>query len=161
MDIYMKTFEARGKIKNIKDARNVAEKIGGIFKGYYRATDIIFKAKESDPEKGVIDLRIFKINNRQTKNYILTHKIAEWSDKTKTDKIIIKGKFDTMEEVLHFMIDRYGDVLKEDYKYSREIMRKLQKKFKLRYGSMRQGGVVCGAVMFGNVYYGEVRNKDR
>lgn len=118
----MKILEARGKIKDIKEARNVAEKIGGIFKGYYSAADIIFKAKETDPEKGkgVIDLRIFKINNRQTKNYIFTHKIAEWSDKTKTDKIIIKGKFDTMEEVLDFMIDHYGDVLKEDYKYSRE-----------------------------------------
>lgn len=116
----MKIFEARGKIKDIKDARNVAEKIGGISKGYYRAEDIIFEAKETDSEKGVIDLRIFKINNRQTKNYIFTHKIAEWSGKTKTDKIILKDKFDTMEEVLDFMIDHYGDVLKEDYKYSRE-----------------------------------------
>ena len=116
----MKILEARGKIKDIKDARNIAEKIGGIFKGSYCATDIIFKVKETDSEKGVIDLRIFKINNRQTKNYIFTHKIAEWSGKTKTDKIILKCKFDTMEEVLDFMIDHYGDVLKEDYKYSRE-----------------------------------------
>jgi adenylate cyclase class IV len=116
----MKIFEARGKISNIKNARNVAEKIGGIFKGYYSAEDVIFKAKKTDPEKGVIDLRIFKINNRQAKNYIFTHKIAEWSDKIKTDKILLKDRFDTMEEVLNFMIDHYGDVLKEDYKYSRE-----------------------------------------
>lgn len=116
----MKIFEARGKIKYIKDAINVAEKIGGIFKGSYSFTDIIFKAKKADSEKGVITLRIFKINNRQTKNYIFTHKIAEWSDKTKTDKIILKSKFDTMEEALDFMIDYYGDGLKEDYEYSRD-----------------------------------------
>lgn len=28
-------FETRCKIKDIRNARNVAEKIGGIFKGYY------------------------------------------------------------------------------------------------------------------------------
>lgn len=116
----MKILEARGKINNIKDARNMAEKIGGIFKGFYSATDIIFKTKKVDPEKGVITLRIFKINNRQTKNYIFIHKIAEWYGKTKTDKVILKERFDTMEEALDFMTDHYGDGLKEDYKYSRE-----------------------------------------
>mgnify|MGYP006955681738 CR=1 FL=1 len=66
-------------------------------------------------------MRIFKINNRQTKNYIFTHKIAQWSDKMiKTDKIILKNRFDTMEEALNFMIDHYGDNLKEDFKYSRD-----------------------------------------
>lgn len=115
----MKIFEARGKIKDINDARNVAEKIGGIFNGYYSATDIIFRSKKSDLE-GILDLRIFKINNRQTKNYILTHKTAEWSDKIKTDKIILKNNFDTIEEALDFMKDHYGNDLKEYYKYSRE-----------------------------------------
>lgn len=116
----MRIIEARGKIKDIKDARNVVEKIGGIFKGYYYATDIIFKSGKANFEKGIIDLRIFKINKRQIKNYILTHKIAKWSGNTKTDKIILKLTFDTMEEALEFMVDHYGDSLKEDYKYSRE-----------------------------------------
>jgi hypothetical protein len=44
----MKIFEARGKIKDIKDVRNVAEKIGAIFKGYYSATDIIFNSKNEE-----------------------------------------------------------------------------------------------------------------
>ncbi len=114
----MGIFEARVKIKSIEDARNVAERIGGIFKGYYYAIDIIFKPKKEN-EKGIIDLRIFKINNRQTKNYVLTHKIAEWSNNVKTDEIISKNKFDIIEEVFDFMRDCYGDILEEDYKYSR------------------------------------------
>jgi adenylate cyclase class IV len=115
-----KILEARGKIKNIDDARNTAKKIGGIFKGYYSATDIIFKTNKTDSEEGVIYLRIFKINSRQTKNYVFTHKIAEWSDNIKTDKIIIKSTFNTMEETFDFMTEHYGDELKKDYEYSRE-----------------------------------------
>ncbi len=30
----------RGKIKDARNARNTAEKIGGIFKGYYSATEV-------------------------------------------------------------------------------------------------------------------------
>ena len=62
----MRTIEARGKIRDIKDARNIAIKIGGQFKGSYYATDIIFKSKKEDSEQGVIDLREFKINNVKT-----------------------------------------------------------------------------------------------
>lgn len=116
----MGIFEARGKIKDIEDARNTAEKIGGIFKGYYHNVDVIFKPKKVDPEKGVVALRIFDINNRETESYIITHKIAEWSGKIKTDKIILKNRFDTMAEVLDFMIDHYGNDLKDHYQYSRE-----------------------------------------
>jgi adenylate cyclase class IV len=116
----MKILEARGKIKNIEDARNMAEKIGGIFKGSYSTTDIIFKTEKVDSEKGVISLRIFEMNNRQTENYIFIHKVAKWSGKIKTDKIVLKSEFDTMEKALNFMIDHYGNGLKEDYKYSRE-----------------------------------------
>ncbi len=50
----MEIFETRCKIKDIRNARNVAEKIGGIPKGYYYNTDIIFKAEKGDSEKGVI-----------------------------------------------------------------------------------------------------------
>ncbi len=116
----MRNIEARGKIKDIKDARKVAKKIGGQFKGPYYATDIIFKSKKAEYEKGVIDLREFKINNRKTKNFILTHKIAEWSDNTKTDKFLLKDKFESMGEALAFMIVHYGEDLKEYYRYSRE-----------------------------------------
>lgn len=114
----MKILEARGKIKDIKNARNIVERIGGIFKGSYYNTDIIFKNIEED--KGIITLRIFKINSRQTENYIFTHKIAEWHDKTKTDKIILKCKFNTIEKVFDFMSNHYGGWLDEDYEYSRE-----------------------------------------
>ena len=116
----MEIFETRCKIKDIQNARNVAEKIGGIFKGYYSNIDIIFKTEEADSEKGVIVLRVFKINNRQTKNFIFTHKKAEWMDTIKTDSIILKERFGTMEEALGFMIDHYGNRLKEGYRYSRE-----------------------------------------
>ena len=115
----MEIFETRCKIKDILNARNVAEKMGGIFKGYYSNTDIIYKT-EADSQKGVIVLRVFKINNRQTKNFILTHKIPEWMDTIKTDKIMLKERFDTMKEALDFMIDTYGKGLREDLKYSRE-----------------------------------------
>ena len=124
----MEIFEARCKIKDISNARNEAEKIGGIFKGYYYCTDIIFKNVEnSDSEKGIINsekgiirLRVFKINNRQTKNFIFIHKIAEWEDKIKVDRIILKERFDTIKEALDFMIEHYGNNLKDDYEYSRE-----------------------------------------
>jgi len=116
----MKTFEARGKIKDIKDARNVAEKIGGIFKGYYHAVDVILKPKEEDREGGIIDLRIFDINNRQTKIYTITQKIAEWSGNTKKDKIIIKREFDEFEKVLNFIKDHYGNILDYHYEYARD-----------------------------------------
>ena len=116
----MKVFEARGKIKDIKDARRTAEKIGGIFKGFYSNTDIIFKNKDVDSEKGVIALRIFKVNSRQTEKYIFTHKMAEWSDMIKTDKIILNGKFNTIGEVFDFMADHFRDWFIEDYEYSRE-----------------------------------------
>lgn len=117
-----KIFEKRCKIKDIDETRKVAELIGGIFKGHYSATDIIFKSKNADSEKGagVIVLRMFEINNRQTKNFILTHKIAEWTGKTKTDKIVLKEKFDSMEEATNFIIDHYGVWIEEDYSYSRE-----------------------------------------
>ena len=116
----MKIFETRCKIKDINDARNVAEKIGGIFKGHYSTTDIIFKVEKIDSEKEIIVLRHFKINNRKTKNFILTHKMPEWMDKIKTDRTILKEKFDTMEEALNFMKDHYGSDLKDGYEYSRE-----------------------------------------
>ena len=117
----MEIFETRCKIKDIRGARNVAEKIGGIFKGHYSNTDIIFKADKAESEKGVIVLRVFEINNRQTKNVMLTHKIAEWmDDKIKTDRILLKERFYTMKEALDFMIDNYGEGLREDYKYYRE-----------------------------------------
>lgn len=118
----IKIFEKRCKIKDIDEARKVVELIGGIFKGHYSATDIIFKSKKTDPEKGagVIVLRMFEINNRQTKNFILTHKIAEWDDKIKTDKIVLKETFDSMEEATNFIIDHYGVWIEEDYMYSRK-----------------------------------------
>lgn len=112
----MKIFETRGKIKDIKDARNTAEKIGAIYKGFYSCTDFIFKTKNIGD---IIRLRAFKINNRQSKDYIFIHKTAEWLDKIKADKIIIKREFDTMEETLDFMINHYGYVLVNDYEYSR------------------------------------------
>ena len=112
----MNIFETRGKIDNIKDARDTAEKIGAVFKGFYSCTDFIFETKNVEE---ILRLRVFKLNNRKAKNYILTHKIAEWSDKIKTDKIILKRKFDTIKETTNFMIDHYGD-FKEDYEYSRD-----------------------------------------
>lgn len=112
----MKIFETRGKIKDIKEARYTAEKIGAMFKGFYSCTDFIFETKNVEE---ILILRVFKINNRKTKNHILTHKIAEWSDKIKTDKIILKRKFDTIKDAINFMIDHYGD-FKEDYEYSRD-----------------------------------------
>lgn len=115
----MKIFETRGKIKDIKDARDTAEKIGAIYKGFYSCTDFVFKTKNIGD---IIRLRVFKINNRQSKqskDYIFIHKIAEWHDKIKTDKIIIKRELDTMEETLDFMINHYGYVLVNDYEYSR------------------------------------------
>jgi hypothetical protein len=115
----MRTLEARGKIRDIDEAIDTAKKIGGVFKGSYRATDIIFKSKKED-EKGVIDLRVFELNNRQTKNYKFIHKIAEWSDKTKKDRIILKSEFYTMGDALNFIIDHYDNNLVEHYKYSRE-----------------------------------------
>lgn len=115
-----KIFEKRCKIKDIDDARKVAELIGGIYKGHYSNTDIIFKSKKADPEKGVIVLRMFKINNRQAKNFILTHKIAEWEDKIKTDRIVLKKEFDTMEEATNFIVDHYGVWIEQDYTYPRE-----------------------------------------
>ncbi len=112
----MKIFETRGKIKDIKDARDTVEKIGATYKGFYSCTDFIFKTKNIGD---IIRLRVFKINNRQSKDYIFIHKTAEWFDKIKTDKIIIKREFDTMEETLDFMINHYGYVLVNDYEYSR------------------------------------------
>lgn len=112
----MKIFETRGKIKDIKAARDTAEKIGAIFKGFYSCTDFIFQTKNVEE---ILRLRVFKINNRKTENCILIHKTAEWSDKVKTDKIILQNKFDTIKEAINFMIDRYGD-FKEDYEYSRD-----------------------------------------
>jgi len=115
-----KIFEKRCKIKDIDDARKVAELIGGIFKGYYSNTDIIFKLEDADSEKDVIVMRIFKVNNRQAKNFILTHKVAEWDDKIKTDRIILKKEFDTKEEAANFVIDHYGVWIEQDYMYSKE-----------------------------------------
>jgi len=115
-----KIFEKRCKIKDIENARKVVELIGGIYKGHYSNTDIIFKSKKAVPEKGVIVLRMFKINNRQSKNFILTHKIPEWDDKIKTDRIILKNEFNIMEEAANFIIDHYGTWIEQDYTYSRE-----------------------------------------
>lgn len=112
----MKIFETRGKINNIKDARDTVEKMGGVFKGFYSCTDFIFETKNVEEK---LRLRVFKINNRKTENCILIHKTTEWSDKVKTDKIILQNKFDTIKEAVNFMIDHYGD-FKEDYEYSRD-----------------------------------------
>jgi adenylate cyclase class IV len=112
--------EKRCKIKDVDDTRKIIETIGGIYKGYYSATDIIFKPKKAESEEGTIVLRVFKINSRQTKNIVLTHKIAEWDDKIKTDRIILKKKFDTIGKAILFIIDRYGIGTKDDYTYSRD-----------------------------------------
>lgn len=112
----MKTFETRGKINNIKDARDTAEKIGAVYKGFYSCTDFIFQTKNIEE---ILRLRVFKINNRKTENCILIHKTAEWSDNIKTDKIILNRKFSTMKKAVNFMIEHYGD-FKEDYEYSRD-----------------------------------------
>ena len=116
----METFEIRCKIKNIKGAMDIAEKIGGVSKGYYSNTDIIFKIGKTYPEKEIIRLRAFKINNRQTKNFVLFHKAADWEGNIKIDRIILKERFDTMEEAIDFIKYYYGDDIKEGYEYSRE-----------------------------------------
>lgn len=114
----MRVLEARGKIKDLKIARDTAEKIGGIFKGHYRAKDIIFKSKKED-EKGTICLRMYGLNNRQGKDYIFIHKVAKWSGNTKKDEVILRGEFDKMEEVANFIMVHYGESLMENYEYSR------------------------------------------
>ncbi len=116
----MTIFEERCKIKGIEIGRKIAELIGGTFKGYYSATDIIFKFKNDDPEKGVIVLRAFNINNRNTKNFTLTQKKAEWINKIKIDHIFLKEKFDTMKEATDFITHHYGESIKEDFSYSRD-----------------------------------------
>ncbi len=111
----MKTFEVRGKIEDVKCARESAEKMDAISKGFYSRTDFIFKIKDVND---VLRLTIYEINNRQSKNYIFTHKTTEWFGNVKTDKIILENKFDTNEEVTNFMKDHYGD-FEEIIKYSR------------------------------------------
>ena len=115
-------IESRVRIKDIRDAKRAVEKLGGVFNGHYSYTDIVFKPgfEKGDIGKDVIRLRVLKINNRRTKNFILTHKIAEWTDKTKTDRIILREEFANIKEARDFMKVHYGSELKESYKYSRE-----------------------------------------
>lgn len=115
-------IEVRGKIKNIEGVKKKIESLGGIFKGYYFYCDIVFAVgyEKVDMGKDVVRLRELKVNNRQTKNYLLTHKIAEWTDRTKTDRFIVRQDFDTMEEARDFIEVHYSGSLKEDFKYCRE-----------------------------------------
>lgn len=120
----MEIFEKRCKIKDITDARNVAEKIGGVYRGYYSFTDFIINPenvnKENvNKEKATIMLRVWRINNRQAKKYRLTEKIPEWSGNIKTDKTVLKEEFNTIEDTIDFMIDHYGN-FHEEFEYSRD-----------------------------------------
>ncbi len=60
----MGIFETRGKIKDIEDARNIAEKIGGIFKGFNKNNSRIvvdFSNGENIPNMiNVIDINKVK-----------------------------------------------------------------------------------------------------
>lgn len=129
----MGIFEKRCKIKDVMDARNIIEKIGGVCRGYYSSTDFIISpenvARDTRDtrdirenvcqEKRTIILRVWRVNNRQTKRYKLTEKIPEWFDDIKRDKVIIKEEFDTIEDSIDFIISHYGD-FHEEFEYSRD-----------------------------------------
>lgn len=115
-------LESRGKIQDIEKAKEKSKALGGIFGGHYSFIDIIFisKSGEMDLNREFIRLRVLKVNNRQSKNIILVHKMTKWNGATKVDSLILKEEFDRIEEAFDFIKLHFKDKLKDDFRYSRE-----------------------------------------
>lgn len=118
----MRNLEIRGKIKDVdslNDIKKRIEKLGGICKGHYSRTDIIFR-DEREYGEGTKSLILYTENNRDSRSYSFIHKVSKWSGKYKKDRTILKKEFDGIKDAFNFINDEYGDRLESYYRYSRE-----------------------------------------
>lgn len=112
-------IEGRWKIKNLNEIKSKII-LKGIKKGEYSSKDIIFTQNNKENLKeGFIRLRIYKKNNWNTKNIVLTHKETTWENNYKKDKIILKKEFDNEKETSIFLDYNYKNI-KEFVNFYRE-----------------------------------------
>ena len=114
--------ERRGIIESIDYAKNKVKDFKAIYKGYYSFSDSIFVTVKGkiDLNKDFIRLRIYKENNWPTKNFILVRKKTEWGKKGKTENVILKQEFDTLDQVGQYMKKEFGDSIEIGFGYSRK-----------------------------------------
>lgn len=114
--------EARAIIKNIDNTKKLVEELGGLFKGYYSFSDIIFlpKSGKADLNKEFIRLRVYKFNNWPTKKFVLTHKITEWENNSKIDTVVLKQEFNNGGGASEFIKMHFQNKVKKGFVYFRE-----------------------------------------
>jgi len=115
-------IEGRWIIKDIKETKKKIEELRGTHKSKYSFTDMVFSQKDNklDLSKEFIRLRVYKLNEWNTKNIVLTHKITKWKGNFKKDKIILKKEFDTIKEALDFIDKHYKGKVKKFFEYFRK-----------------------------------------
>lgn len=114
-------MEARGFIKNIEKIRNTIEEAGGVLKGQYEFSDVVFLPPgDVDLNKEYIKLRLISKNSRKTKDVILIYKINKWEWDNKKDSTLLRKEFDKPQEALDYVKKHLKDNLKEGFEFSRE-----------------------------------------
>lgn len=111
----------RWTISNKEQTKKNIINLGGKIKGEYSCLDIIFiPQKENNVKLEFIRLRIYKVNNWNIKDIVLSHKKTTWENNYKKDKTILQKEFDNKNEALEFININYKDNIKEITRFNRE-----------------------------------------
>jgi len=115
-------IEARGIIPDVEKCIKKVESLKGTFKDRYAFTDVIYipTNKKIDLKHEFIRLRIYKEKGWSTKDLVLTHKLSQWTGKSKIDTLLVKEEFDELSDAKKFIDKHFNNTLKEGFKYSRK-----------------------------------------
>ncbi|HLC90230.1 MAG TPA: HemK2/MTQ2 family protein methyltransferase [Candidatus Nanoarchaeia archaeon] len=103
-------IEARASIDSAKQVISILKKLKAELKGTYSFHDIIFVPKDSERSlnDGFVRVRVYKTNNWDQKNVVVTQKETIIHQKGKESKILFRKEFDTKEEAFLFVNKKYG-----------------------------------------------------
>jgi len=98
-------IEGRAVVDDLERVKARIISLGAKFKGDYAFKDIIFvpKKEDSNLSNDFVRVRVYSLTNWNQKNVVLVRKKAEFLDKVKTDKVLLKKEFDTAEEAFDFI----------------------------------------------------------
>jgi len=115
-------IEGRALIEDPDKAKQTIISLGGVFRGSYDFTDIIYlpAKKQQDLHADCLKMRIYKKNNQPSKDVILVRKLARWEGHGKTDHVILREEFDTVRQAEEFLRKKYKSKYKRGFEYSRK-----------------------------------------
>jgi len=94
--------EVRVVVKDLGSVKSKLESLGAEFKDDYSFNIVIFVPSGGQVSKEYLRLKVYEVNNWDSKGFILTHKKKDngW-------KCLLKKEFDTEEEVMNFIHDEF------------------------------------------------------